>query len=151
MQWGNWILVLLVWMSVWGNWANAQSSCLPDFLALQTQVPGRVDQTFARDLQTRVNGELIPIAVEFRGEMRSDGQMHSHLQFTLNDDHVSLPFNLYAVLVASHGRVLAWWDFTLGCEQPGVSFFPGRVFTLPTLKNVDGSVETLQVMIWGRL
>ncbi len=39
-------------------------------------------------------------------------------------DGVSLPYNLYAVLVIADGETLAWMDLTQGCRDRVKLFFP---------------------------
>lgn len=63
---------------------------------------------------------------------------------------VSLPYNLYAVLVIHNGAVAAWWDYTQGCKGPGLSFFSGREIDMPPLKMVGGASDQLQIMVWGK-
>ncbi len=73
------------------------------------------------------------------------------VRFDPKFDGVSLPYNLFAILIIRDGEAAAWWDFTSGCTGPGVSFFPGQEIHLPKLKLIGADPERLQIMVWGRL
>jgi hypothetical protein len=64
---------------------------------------------------------------------------------------VSLPYNIYAVLVVSGGEVLAWRDLTKACTDPGASIFPGQSFALPPIKTSNMGKSDWHIIVWGRL
>jgi len=73
------------------------------------------------------------------------------LTFRFKFDGVSLPYNIYAVLVVSSDKVLAWYDLTKECRGPEASIFPGQSYSIPRLKDLDSSISDLHIIVWGRL
>lgn len=131
--------------------AFGQSSCLPDYTALQTIENVDAGASFARQLQSRNSNGYFQTRVRLEGEVDSNSQLGLMVRFDPAFEGVSLPYNLYSVLVVSEGEVLAWLDFTRDCSGPGLSFFPGRQIRLPAIKLIGGRPQKLQIMVWGKL
>jgi hypothetical protein len=110
--------------------------------------------SFVHPLVSENRTGLFETKVQLAGEIR-DGEESPVLDLTLRFDPafqgVSLPYNLYTVLVISNGRVLNWLDFTNSCHGPGISFFPGRSVRIPSVKLIGADPQKLQIMVWGRL
>ncbi len=124
--------------------ANAgQRSCLPEKTAAQLlwNVSSNAQAEIIQPLSSKVQliGRQAGLEVNFR------------LRFDPAFSGVSLPYNLYAVLIVQNGSVVGWWDYTHGCQGPGISFFPGREIALPTVKLVGAEADQLQIMVWGKL
>lgn len=104
----------------------------------------------AQNLMSYRNDELHETRVQLRAEVKS-GNVELKVGFDPKFDGVSLPYNLYAVLILRNGQTEQWLDFTNGCKGPGLGFFPGREIRLPTVKSIGESPEQLQIMVWGRM
>lgn len=92
----------------------------------------------------------------FQTPMRLDGsydettkQLNMKLKF--DSDGVSLPYDLYAVMVFQDDSLVAYWDFTEGCKGPGLGFFPQQTFKFPAVKLHGTGTHPLRVLVWGRL
>lgn len=128
---------------------HGQTSCLPDYTAAQAIWSANAP-TFKQSLLSRRSGNLITTRVWIEGTRTKDSA-DLWLRFDPDFDGVSLPYNLFAVLIIRDGEPAAWWDFTASCKGPGLSFFPGREVHLPPLKLIGGPSDRLQIMVWGRL
>lgn len=135
------LLVLFSWNEVQAD--AGQRSCLPERTSAQIfwTVEAHTDSLLIHPLSSKV--QLMA--------RQSGGAVSLTLRFDPSFDGVSLPFNLFAVLVVKNGSVIAWWDYTRGCQTPGLSFFPGREIELPELKLVGAGPDQLQIMVWGKL
>jgi|GEM_PF-1673281 hypothetical protein len=71
--------------------------------------------------------------------------------FFKDPEAMSLPYNLYAVLVTTESGRVIWRDFTDACKEPGLSFFPGRRLQLEPFVLKLQPQESYRVMIWGRM
>lgn len=119
-----------------------QRSCLPDRTA--AQILWSVPATTTEIIQ--------PLSSKVQLVSRADsGEVVFRVRFDPAFDGVSLPYNLYSVLIVRNGSVVAWWDYTNGCQGPGLSFFPGREILLPKVKLIGGGADQLQIMVWGKL
>lgn len=98
------------------------------------------------------NALLYPLSkyVELVGE-QTGVLAQLKVRFKPDFDGVSLPYNLYAVMIVREGEPVGWWDYTRACKGPGLSFFPGREIQLPKVNLVGGGAERLQIMVWGKL
>jgi len=145
-------LILIVSMVLCIRPAYGQNSCLPDFTALQTMesLDPASPSNFVRSLISQRADGYFSTRVRLEGEP-SGGALQLRVRFDPDFEGVSLPYNLYAVLVVEDGRILAWHDYTQGCKGMGLSFFPGRVISLPPIKLVGVQPQRLQIMVWGRL
>jgi hypothetical protein len=128
----------------------AKESCFPEqtsLSAIETVVPG-IARSFSHRLKSsNIDGIFLTQATL---EGAFDGR-HLNLGFRFEVDGVSLPYNIYAVLVASANDVLAWFDLTNGCNGPGASIFPRGKFDLPTVKFEAAGALDLHIIVWGRL
>ena len=145
-------LLLALFGSVSEVSAGAQS-CLPAFTA------GQLLEKFSSDsvrevvqpLTTMRGESLITTRVQLVARNTAEA-LHLSFRFDPTFDGVSLPFNLFAVLITRDGKVLEWWDFTKSCQAPGLGFFPGRVVELPPVPLADvPSAGPVQIVVWGRL
>jgi hypothetical protein len=142
----------------WQSHSLAQSSCLPTYTALQTVVAldpqAKVDHVFRLKTVRQGQVEDSRVLLQFTPAKGGDAAEHTleaHTYFDPTFDGVSLPYNLYSVMIVEDGVVMAWWDFTNVCKGPGLSFFPGRRVQLPSLKLVGDRRRKLQIMVWGRI
>lgn len=147
-----WFFVAFVF---WPHQAFGQKSCLPSYTALQlveTIVPG-TSGNFAHILMNDNGAGLKKTRVQLRvsNSPSFPGELRLAIGFDPLFDGVSLPYNLYALMVVREGEVIGWWDFTSGCTESGLSFFPGREIELPTAKLIGDKPQKLQIMVWGRL
>ncbi len=139
----------LVWLIL--SSAHAQKSCLPAHTAAQVfWTFSENSPSQAQKLVSDRSGQLIKTRVQLEGH-RAGGEVNLSVKFDPTFDGVSLPYNLYAVLIVREGTVEAWWDFTESCRSPGLSFFPGREIRLPAVKVIGEKPEQLQIMVWGKL
>jgi hypothetical protein len=132
--------------------AVAQNSCLPDYLAAQTLVHVSEGKTVALTLPLKdqnANGEFMT-KVQVDAKISPEG-IHLTAHFNDGFQGVSLPYNLYSVLILRNGQPLEWLDFTNLCQGPGIGFFPGRHVDLPLVKFDGAKGGDFQIMIWGRL
>jgi hypothetical protein len=138
---GLFLLILFGWF------AHGQRSCLPSFTALQTF---ETAHEFKHGLSSRNSQGDFLTHVIFEGT-RTENELRLRVGFDPAWEGVSLPYNLYAVMVIANGESVAWLDFTNGCQGPGISFFPGRTLDLPVVKLLGVSGQKLQIMVWGKL
>lgn len=129
---------------------HGQTSCLPESTAAQTFWRVGAGEPLRVPLSTRRGEETILTRVYLEGD-RDGETIRMKVRFDPDFQGVSLPYNLYAVLVIRNGAPFAWWDFTSGCEGSGLSFFPGQEILLPKVKTVGDKADRLQIMVWGRL
>ena len=127
--------------------AHGQTSCLPKYTALQTM---ESKSSFSHFLTSQNSQGLFTTHVLLEGNI-VDENLKMKLQFDPNWEGVSLPYNLYAVMVIADGKPAAWYDFTRGCETAGIGFFPGRSLELPPVKLLGSPAQRLQIMVWGKL
>ncbi len=135
------VFILFFPLKVWSD--SGQRSCLPERTEAQLMWTVNAAETgsLLHSLTNRVQlvGEQAGAVAQFR------------VRFDPAFQGVSLPYNLYAVLILRDGEPVAWWDYTRGCAGPGLSFFPGREIHLPKVNLVGGGAERLQIMVWGKL
>lgn len=147
-------VVWLIFLSTWGWTQEAvePKSCLPKSTALQGMewVTPHHPKDFLYSLRsTRGEGDSFLTKVQLQGKV-TEGEVNMLLRFDPKFDGVSLPYNVYAVLVIVNEETVAWWDFTQGCRAPGLSFFPGSEIGLPKIK-LQEPARRLQIMVWGTL
>ncbi len=148
------ILVFLI--LVWSQVARAQTvpSCLPAILSAQITV--LVDTEQVQRFTFPLESENASGRFQTKAVMDANYDANTHLlTFTTHFDDsfkgVSLPFNLFSVLVIEAGEVVQWQDLTGQCKGPGLGFFPGAHIQLPGVKLNGRGPESLQIMVWGRL
>lgn len=134
--------------------AKAEPSCLPNYNSLQTLVnlnPSE-DKEFQYPLLTDNGRELLMTKVNLRAVYSAQDKMlfmKTHWSNEFNG--VSLPYNLYAIMILQNGKPLKWIDYTHQCQGPGISFYPGGAVTLPPIPVKGEGPQTLQIMVWGRV
>lgn len=148
----SWIFLLL--LSSHGP-VFGQTSCLPAHVALQAFElidPGQ-PTAFKYHLKDLRAGTVAETRVYLQGEPDTDDPHLIRLSVAFDRDFegVSLPYNLYSLLIVRDGEVVGWWDFTRACRGSGLSFFPGREIELPVLKLIGEKPQKLQIMVWGKL
>ncbi len=154
-------LVALLLLGTWSSGAAGQTSCVPEYTALNVieKVAPLEGTVFVHSLRSKNGaGDMFTTRVQVEGRVSageaSAGEVPS-LEMSVRFDPafggVSLPYNLYTILVIGDGRVLNWLDFTDSCRSPGISFFPGREVHIPSVKLIGVDPQTLQIMVWGRL
>jgi len=148
------IFFLFVGLIFSGDLLAQSNSCLPAWNSLQTfeTFDAQQDYDFSHVLYSESASGRFATKVLVDGHYSA--QTHQLIMKTHFDDKfngVSLPYNLYSVLVIENGEVNRWQDFTAGCDGPGVGFYPGAVFTLPTFKLKGVGRELVQIMIWGMI
>lgn len=132
-------------------------SCLPNYTALQLNemIDPQKAISLTRALSQQINDSTITTKVQWQIKSAPVGKASTSLQmivrFDPDFDGVSLPYNLYGVMVILNGEVVGWFDYTSGCQGSGISFFPGREIRLPDVKLPNAKLQHLQVMVWGRL
>jgi hypothetical protein len=135
--------------------AWAGESCLPSYTALQleTRVQGDQAESLAYYLQAKRGDEVFQSKVILAGETDASHprSLPLEIEFDPKFQGVSLPYNLYAVLIVLDGEIVEWLDFTSSCVGPGVSIFPGQKISLPEVKLIGDKPQKLQIMVWGRL
>lgn len=170
-------LVALLVLGSWSVAASGQSSCMPEYTALNVveRVVPLLERSFVHSLRSMNGaGDMFSTRVQVEGRVSvsarpieagvgdvsvhlnqasvsSEASLDLTVQFDPAFGGVSLPYNLYAILVISDGRVLTWLDFTDSCRSSGVSFFPGREVRIPSVKLIGVDPQTLQIMVWGRM
>jgi hypothetical protein len=130
--------------------AMATESCFPEWTSLdviETFNP-KVPHSFSYRLKSTNTGGVFLTHATLEG--RFDDQK-LNLGFRFEIDGVSLPYNIYAVLVASASRVLGWFDLTSGCNGPGGSIFPRGKLDLPAVKFESAELLDVHIIVWGRL
>jgi hypothetical protein len=141
------LLLLAGWLAACVSSAQGKESCLPDFTSLDIFQDASM-QSFSLPLKSQnVSGPFVTRAT-------LDGQWDGTalaLTFQFRFDGVSLPYNIYALLVVSGNEVLAWQDLTKTCTGPGVSIFPGQHFALPPIKTSNMGKSDWHIIVWGRL
>lgn len=137
--------LVLILFSGW--LAHGQMSCLPDFTALQAV---ETESEFKHLLVSRNSQGDFRTRVILEGR-QEDGALKMRIGFDPAWGGVSLPYNLFAIMVIAEGKPVGWLDFTGTCQGPGISFFPGRTIDLPEVKLLGGSKQKLQIMVWGKL
>lgn len=136
--------------------ANAQSfvSCLPAWTALQSfeLIDATKDYDFTRSLEgENAQGRYTTKVVVDGHYDAKTKQLSLAAHFENGFSGVSLPFNLFSVLLIEGGQVNQWQDFSKECNGPGVGFYPGQTFQLPVFKLKSTGKATLQLMIWGSI
>ncbi len=147
--------VVLILMFLAPLSAAGQTSCLPNYTALNAihDFASHESGAFVHNLIAENGNGLFVSRVQIVGTLTGGDISSLDLiaRFDPSFDGVSLPYNLYSILVISNGKVQSYVDFTDACRSPGVSFFPGREFRIPSIKLIGADPQKLQIMVWGRL
>jgi hypothetical protein len=127
--------------------ARANDSCLPEFTSLDGFQEASAS-SFSLPLKSHnVSGPFVTHATL---EGQWDGSALS-LTFQFKVDGVSLPYNIFAVMIVSDKDVLAWHDLTNSCTGPGKGIFPGQSYALPAVKTSTAPRAGWHIIVWGRL
>lgn len=142
------LVLAILTTAVSGAYADGVS-CLPEFTSLRAEADfGRASQ------QTFILKSVNPKGMfETKARMTAGlegNQLSVKFHWDENFSGVSLPYNLYSLLVVQDGVAVGWFDFTHDCEGPGVGFFPGQSFSLPPLKTVSSNKQ-IKFIIFGRI
>jgi len=146
-------VVLLSILGVFSLSAQAQSpiSCLPEATSLQAyESGGQGDMAKTYELMTLRFGQLAASGVNVQLK-QSQKDQSLELSFSFQqDDIMSLPFNIYAILVVTEKGETIWRDLTAACTDPGIGFYPGQKVELDPIPLKIGPSESYRVMIWGQ-
>jgi hypothetical protein len=131
--------------------ASGQSTCLPEFAALDVieLLKTNAPRTFTHRLKSKNVDGIFLSKASLTGRFNGVDQLD--LEFRFDTNGVGLPYNIYAVLVASPEEAFAWHDLTKGCTGAGASIFPGGSFKLPVTKLSRSLEINLHLLVWGRL
>lgn len=145
--------IVIFTLSLFYLQAHAQTaiSCLPEATSLQSyESGGQGDVVKTYELSTLRLGQLRATGVNVQlKQSRKDQSLELSFSFQ-QDDIMSLPFNIYAVLVVTEKGETTWRDLTSACTDPGIGFYPGQKVKLdPIPLKIDES-ESYRVMIWGQ-
>tara|TARA_Y100001935_G_C17299000_1_gene507946 strand:+ start:2017 stop:2472 length:456 start_codon:yes stop_codon:yes gene_type:complete len=146
------IFVLLMGFLVM-SWARADVpiSCLPEATSLQSfEVTRAEGSEKSYELKTLRFGQLKPSEVDVRISQNFETKS---LQFSFafqQEDIVSLPFNIYAIMISMDSGPVVWKDLTRGCRDPGIGFYPGQRVELEPIPFPASAGESYRVMIWGQ-
>ena len=122
--------------------------CLPEYTSLRAQgdLTQGAHQTFV--LKSENSRGIFESKARLTASV-TDGQLLLRFHWDEAFTGVSLPYNLFSVLVLQGDVVVGWMDFTRECQGPGVGFFPGQSFSAPPLKVEDG--KPFKFIVWGRI
>jgi hypothetical protein len=142
------LALLAGWLATGGAAsARAEDSCLPDFTSLDVFQDASAP-SFSLPLKSQnASGPFVTHATL---DGRWDGTALA-LTFQFRFGGVSLPYDIFAVLVTSGRDVLAWNDLTNACSGPGAGIFPGDSFPLPPIKTTAAPKPGWHIIVWGRL
>lgn len=148
--------LLLASIGLWSGTLMARLSCLPDFNSLQIlqviDLAQAQTQTITYPLKSMNAHGLFETRAQLEMMVQAENWiLDFKVLFDPKFGGVSLPYNVYALLVIQGGQVISWQDFTGGCRGPGIGFFPGQVVQLPKVKLIKSNSNVIQVMLWGRL
>lgn len=140
----RWVLLTLFLLSAR---VGADPSCLPDFVSLQATEKLSSPQQMVHSLKSSRGGVLFQTDAVM--DSSYDGEtLKLRVRFT-DPTALSLPYNLYAVLVIVNGEVVSWQDLTGQCSGSGQSIFPGQTIELQPVK--IRSQGLIQFSVWGKL
>jgi hypothetical protein len=126
-------------------------TCLPGFSSLDVieVVETGSSHSFSHQLKAANRSGIFLSRATLNGEF--EGQ-ELKLSFHFDFDGVSLPYNIFALLVASETEVLAWHDFTRGCYSPPPSIFPGQSYNkTPAIRINNPGKFNLHIIVWGNI
>lgn len=146
-------MIVLAIATFFPTFVRAENSCLPPFLALQVyENVSSQSSGFSYSLRTLKSNSWQQTRVLLTADPADqNGAMPLRVHFDPKFDGVSLPYNLYAILITHENEVVGWWDFTNGCNSPGMSFYPGDEVLLPAFKRLGNDVQKIQIMVWGMI
>ena len=123
-------------------------TCFPPFTSLDVfQAVNKDNPQFSHRLKSRNLQGLFVTRATLEGKLN---ERKLELAFHFRADGVSLPYNIFAVLVATDSQPLAWHDLTKGCTGLPGSIFPGQSVKIPPVTLPSDPVD-LHIVVWGRL
>lgn len=126
--------------------AQIEASCWGHETALNVTVSIRQSVTIPYLFMSDNEGGPFPVA-----QLTAAVEGESISFFTSVDasqPELGNPVNIYAIMVLAEGQVLRYEDYTSGCRNPGISFFPSQKVHLFDLKNRPR--DQMQIIIWAR-
>lgn len=148
------IVSMFAFAPLWSAQADLSMpiSCLPEATSLQTFETWHSAQPLKRtyELKTqkfdRIKDSGVLVSVFHNLEKKS-----LELSFFFSQsDILSLPFNVYAVMVTTSKGQVVWNDFTSSCMDPGIGFYPGQEVSLEPIPLDLDEGESYRLMVWGR-
>lgn len=149
----KWKIFLVAAVALWSLRGRADEvSCLPEYTSLRAQADLQATpmQTFV--LRSEGSKGLFDSKVRLDVSLNEQGdQLRLKFYWDHSFEGVSLPYNLFSVLVIQNGVPAGWLDFSSDCQNPGVGFFPGQSFS-PSPVKVDGHAgKQFKFIVWGRI
>lgn len=141
---------------LWGTLAFAveRPSCLPEFNSLQAILQLDLSTDSARGFQLKSdNASGVFITKVVMDYVYSAQTQTLNMKFHFEDsfDGVSLPYNVFAILVLQNGTLVAWYDYTKACQTLGPGIYPGQSFSPLPVKLSGSGRQPLQFIVWGRI
>lgn len=127
-------------------------SCLPDVTSLQVFETWHPAEPLKKvyPLKTQKLGRISDTGV-LVSVFRNVDKGSLELTFSFAEpDSLSLPFNVYAIMVSDSKGEVVWRDLTSSCMDPGIGFFPGQEVSLEPIPLDLDDGESYRLMIWGR-
>lgn len=122
--------------------------CLPEYTSLRAEGDFSQSPQHTFVLKSENSRGLFESKARLTATV-AGGHLSMKFHWDENFSGVSLPYNLFSVLVLQGDTVVGWMDFTRECQGPGVGFFPGQSFTAQPLKvDSDGPYKFI---VWGRI
>ena len=134
------------------NTFDLPTSCLPEATSLQTfEIFQGHDLTVKTyPLKTLKLDQLKNAGVTTSiNHHKNEHKFNFHFYFD-DPDALSLPFNIYAIMIVNSRGGSVFKDFTQSCFDPGIGFYPGQKVVIDDLKLELHQGEAYRVMIWGR-
>ena len=128
-------------------------SCLPEYTSLRATADfadGPSQQTF------KLKSDNLNGLFESKARMTAsyDAELERlNLKFHWDENFsgVSLPYNLYSVLILQGSTVVGLLDFTDDCRGLGVGFYPGQSFSARPIKIQGLPGKQFKFIVWGRI
>ncbi len=131
-----------------------QTSCLPKNNSLQmlSQIDLTVDSDSVHRLTSDTGNTVRDTRVNLKSSFKTaDGKLNLRVQWDEDFSGVSLPFNVYAVMILIDGKIVNWSDYTEHCTDVGISLYPGAVLSIPPIEIGSVGLASVQIMLWGRV
>jgi hypothetical protein len=134
--------------AVLANLPAKADTCFPPGTALDVfQAVGKDNAQFSHRLKSRTLQGLFVTRATLEGKLN---EQKLELAFHYRTDGVGLPYSIFAVLVATDSRALAWRDLTKGCTGLPGSLFPGQSLKISPVTLPSDPID-LHIVVWGRL
>lgn len=141
---------------LWATLASAveRPSCLPEYNSLQAILPLDLSADGARSFQLKSDNASGVFLTKVVMDYAYSAQAQTlNMKFHFDDAFggVSLPYNVFAILVLQNGNPVVWYDYTKACQTLGPGIYPGQSFSPVPVKLSGGGRQPLQIMVWGRI